>query len=147
MLKTKVLFLCTHNSARSQMAEAILRKYGGNRFEVCSAGLEPGGIHPATRLVMEEVGLDLAGQYSKDVLEYLGREHFGYLVTVCSRAEELCPTVFPSIGQRLHWPFDDPAGPQAEGEDEVTRFRRVRDEIDEKIRAWLAELGREPDMP
>jgi arsenate reductase len=126
------------------MAEAFLRRYGGEQFDPHSAGLEPGEIHATTRLVMAEVGLDLAGQYSKDVLKYLGREHFGYLVTVCSKAEERCPTVFPGVGQRLHWPFDDPSAPPEEGEDEVTRFRRVRDEIDQKIQAWLCELGHQP---
>jgi len=106
--KTKVLFLCTGNSARSQMAEAFLRRYGGDRFEVYSAGLEPEEIHPLTRRVMAEAGYDLAGQRAKSLTEYMGREHFGYLITVCSDAEAACP-IFPGMGTRLHWPFDDPA--------------------------------------
>jgi arsenate reductase len=102
MRKTKVLFLCTGNSARSQMAEAFLRKYGDDRFEAYSAGLEPKNIHPYTVRVMEEVGLSLDGQYSKSLAEYMGKVHFGYMITVCADAEEKCPSVFPGMGQRLH---------------------------------------------
>ncbi len=139
MNKTKVLFLCTGNSARSQMAEALLRHHAGDRFEVYSAGLEPKGIHPYTVQVMEETGIPLTGQYSKDVREYMGKLHFGYLITVCANAEEKCPTTFPSVRQRLHWAFDDPAAAEGAAEEKLHKFREVRDQIDQRIRAWLAE--------
>ena len=140
MNKTKVLFLCTGNSARSQMAEALLRHHAGDRFEAYSAGLEPKGIHPDAEQVMQEIGVPLAGQYSKDVREYLGKTHFGYVITVCSNAEEKCP-VFPGLSQRFHWAFDDPAAAEGTDEEKLHKFREVRDRIDERIRAWLAEQG------
>ena len=90
------------------MAEAFLRRHGGEWFEVFSAGLEPKGINPFTRQVMAEKGYDLAGHRSKDVFEFLGKTHFGTIITVCSNAEERCP-IFPGIATRLYWPFDDPA--------------------------------------
>jgi arsenate reductase len=138
--KTRVLFLCTGNTARSQMAEAFLRKYGGDRFEVYSAGIEPDVINPHVYRVMEEVGLDLSGQRSKSVSEYMGRVHFGYMITVCADAEERCPAVFPGMGQRLHWPFEDPAAFEGTDEETVAKFREVRDRIEWRIEEWLAEL-------
>jgi len=128
MNKPKVLFLCTGNSARSQMAEAFLRQYGGERFEAFSAGLEPSVIHPLTVQVMEEAGVDMSAHYSKGLGQYLGKVHFGYLITVCSRAEEKCP-VFPGMGTRLHWPFDDPAAVTGSEAEKLAKFRQVRDEI------------------
>ena len=139
MRRTSVLFLCTGNSARSQMAEALLRKHGGDRFESYSAGLEPKGINPYTRRVMDEVGLDLAGQSSKAVEAYMGKKHFGYLITVCAHAEENCPATFPSVSQRLHWAFDDPAAFEGTEEETLAKFREVRDQIDVRIQQWLAE--------
>jgi arsenate reductase len=137
MDKTRVLFLCTGNSARSQMAEAFLRQLAGDRFEVFSAGLEPKGIHPYTRQVLAEAGLDISGQTSKDVAQFLGRVHFGYLITVCSNAEARCP-IFPGVSVRLHWPFDDPAAAEGSEAERLACFRRVRDEIKAVIVAWLA---------
>jgi len=142
MRKTKVLFLCTGNSARSQMAEAILRRRAGDRFEVYSAGLEPKGINPFTLRVMEEAGYDLSEQRAKDVTEYLGKHHFGYLITVCAHAEAHCPTAFLGIGQRLHWPIDDPAAFEGSEEETLAVFRRARDEVAARIDAWLAEPDR-----
>jgi arsenate reductase len=139
MDKNRVLFLCTGNSARSQMAEAFLRHYAGDRFEAYSAGLEPKGLHPFTVRVMEEIGIPLTGQYSKDVREYMGKLHFGYLITVCANAEERCPTTIPGVSQRLHWAFDDPAAVEGSDEERLAKFRAVRDQIDRRIRAWLAE--------
>jgi arsenate reductase len=133
---TRVLFLCTGNSARSQMAEAFLRLYGGARFEAHSAGLEPRGINPYTRRVLAEVGVDMSDQTSKDLTVYLGRTHFGYLITVCSNAEARCP-IFPGVATRLHWPFDDPAAVEGTDEDKLAAFRRVRDAIEARILAWL----------
>jgi len=141
MRKTKVLFLCTGNSARSQMAEAFLREYAGDRFEAYSAGLEPKGINPYTIRVMEEIGLSLGGHHSKALSEYMGQVHFGYMITVCADAEEKCPSVFPGMGQRLHWGFEDPAAFVGSDDDTLHEFRQVRDQIDEQIKAWLVELG------
>jgi arsenate reductase len=138
MSKVKVLFLCTGNSARSQMAEAFLRKYGGDEFEAYSAGLEPKGISPYANRVMEEVGISLSGQYSKHVKEYMGKIHFGYLITVCDEAEKNCPTTFPGIAQRLHWSFEDPAAFVGTDEEKLAKFREVRDQIDQRIKEWLA---------
>jgi arsenate reductase (thioredoxin) len=139
MNKAKVLFLCTGNSARSQMAEAFLRKYGEDQFEAYSAGLEPKGIHPYTERVMEEIGVSLSGQYSKHVKEYMGKGHFGYLITVCGEAEINCPTAFPSIGQRIYWSFEDPAAFRGTDGEKLTKFGEVRDQIDQKIKEWLVE--------
>jgi arsenate reductase len=139
MSMVKVLFLCTGNTARSQMAEAFLRKHGGDRFEAYSAGLEPSVINSYVRQVMEEIGIDMSGQRSKDVSEYMGKMHFGYLITVCANAEESCPRVFPGVGERFHWPFDDPAAFTGSDEEKLAKTREVRDQIEEKIKAWLAE--------
>ena len=135
MMKPKVLFLCTGNSARSQMAEGFLRKYAGDRFEVFSAGLEPGFINPLTIQVMEEKGMDMSGYYSKGLDQFLGKVHFAYLITVCSRADEKCP-IFPGMGQRLHWPFEDPAAFQGSPEEKLAKFRQVRDEIEAKVKEF-----------
>jgi len=136
--KAKVLFLCTGNSARSQMAEALLRRHAGDRFEVHSAGLEPKDINPYTVRVMDEIGVDVSGHRSKDVREYLGRVHFGYVITVCDHAEKNCP-IFPGVSVRLHWPFEDPAHFEGSDEEKAARFREVRDQIDARVRAWLTE--------
>ena len=140
MIKIKVLFLFTGNSVRSQMAEAFLRKYGGERFEVYSAGLEPKGINPNTERVMEEVGINLSGQHSKHVKEYMGKVHFGYLITMCDEAEESCPTTFPGIGQRLHWSFEDPSAFTGSEDEKLAKFREVRNQMEQHIKTWLAEV-------
>lgn len=136
MKKPKLLFLCTGNSARSQMAEAFTRKYAGARFDVYSAGLEPKGIHPCTVKVMEEIGFDMSGHSSKDLQQYLGKIQFDTVITVCANAEERCPTV-PGVGTRLHWPFDDPTAFKGTDDELLARFREVRDQISAKIRLWL----------
>jgi arsenate reductase len=134
----RVLFLCTGNSARSQMAEALLRKHGGQFYEVYSAGTEPKSIHPLTLQVMQEAGIDMSQQYSKALTEYMGKLHFGFLITVCDRAEKACP-IFPGMGIRLHWPFEDPAAFEGTPAEKVDKFRQVRDQIEAKILAWLQE--------
>jgi arsenate reductase (thioredoxin) len=139
MSKTKVLFLCTGNSARSQMAEAFLRKYGEKQFEAYSAGLEPKDINPYTNLVMEEIGVSLSGQYSKHVKEYMGKVHFGYLITVCDEADKNCPTAFPGIGRRIHWSFEDPAAFVGSDDETLAKFREARNQIEQRIKAWLEE--------
>jgi len=140
MNRKRVLFLCTGNSARSQMAEAFLRKYAGDYFEVFSAGLEPKGINPYTIQVLEERGFDMSQHTSKDLAQYLGRVHFGYMITVCDRAEKNCP-IFPGMGFRLHWSFEDPAEFEGPYEEKLAKFREIRDQIDTRIQAWLAEQG------
>jgi arsenate reductase len=139
MEKTRVLFLCTQNSARSQMAEAFLREHSGDRFEAYSAGCAASDeIHPYTVQVMEEVGIDMKNQYPKGMREYMGKMHFGYLITVCARAEKECPTVFfPGVGLKLTWLFDDPRGEDVPEEGRLERFREVRDQIEAKILYWL----------
>lgn len=140
MSKDKVLFLCTGNSARSQMAEAFLRKYAGDQYDVYSAGLDPKGINPYTVRVMKETGIGLEGQWSKKVSEYLGKSIFRHLITVCSDAEKNCPTAFlMSAGHHEHWNFEDPAAFVGTDEETIAKFREVRDQIDRKIRDWLAE--------
>src|SRR6184192_3332267 len=106
-MKRKVLFLCTGNSCRSQMAEGLLRHLAGDRFEVASAGTHPQGLNPGAVAVMQEIGIDIAHQQSKSV-DHFAREHFDYVITVCDRAKESCP-IFPAQSSVLHWSFDDPA--------------------------------------
>ena len=140
MGKTKVIFLCTGNSARSQMAEAFLRHYAGEYFEVFSAGFDPKPMNPFTIKVLNEVGLDLKDQYPKDLSQFLGKTHFGVVITVCAKAEEKCPTL-PGVSTRLFWPFEDPAKFQGTDEEKLAKFREIRDQIDEKIKTWLKEKG------
>jgi arsenate reductase (thioredoxin) len=140
MERTRVLFLCTGNSARSQMAEAFLRKYAGERFEVHSAGLEPKTIHPLTIRVMEEAGFDMSGHRSKGIGDYLGKVHFEYLITVCDDADKNCPTVWPGVNQRMHWHFEDPAKFEGSQEQKLAKFREVRDLMDARVKAWLKSL-------
>jgi arsenate reductase len=136
MIQTKVLFLCTGNSARSQMAEALLRRLGGDSYEAFSAGLNPSKINPLTRQVMGEIGYDLEGQRSKSLEEYLGRQSFDYLITVCDHADQNCP-FFPGGGERLHWSFEDPAAFEGGQEAKLQKFREVRDLIEKRIRSLL----------
>ena len=137
--KPRVLFLCTGNSARSQMAEAFLRKYGGESFEPYSAGLEPKGVNPLTIRVLDEVGIDISHQTSKSIDAYLGKLSFQYLVTVCDDADQNCPTGLPGINGRMHWSFEDPAHFEGTEEEKLAKFREVRDLIEEKVKQWLAE--------
>ena len=138
MNKTKVLFLCTGNSARSQLAEVLLRALEWGRFEVFSAGTEPkGSILPEVQEVMREVGIDISSQWSKSVMEYMGRVNFGYVITVCADAEENCPAIFLNMGTHEHWPFDDPA--KFDEEQRLASTRRVRDQIEERMCIWLTQ--------
>ena len=135
MTKARVLFLCTHNSARSQMAKGFLRAMAGDRFEVASAGPEATGVHPLATRAMEEVGISLAGHTSKTLDRFLGQP-WDYVITVCDSANERCP-VFPAPTRRLHWGFDDPSGATGTEEERLGTFRRVRDEIRARLGAWL----------
>lgn len=138
--KPRVLFVCAHNAARSQMAEALLRQKAAHRFEVASAGLEPTEVHPLTREVLGEIGLDASGFYAKGTREFLGRQSVRYAIIVCAPDQENCPRVFPFARQTLYWPFDDPAAHQGSPELQLAKFRRVRDEIGARIDQWLREL-------
>ena len=133
--KERVLILCTGNSARSQMAEGLLRHAAGNRFEVHSAGTHPSSVRPEAIEVMREIGVDISGQRSKSVDEFTGRE-FDCVITVCDNAKENCP-VFPGKSERLHWSFDDPAAASGDEQRRLEVFRRVRDEIKDRFREWL----------
>jgi arsenate reductase len=120
------------------MAEAFLRKYSGDSFEVYSAGLEPEAIHPLTLQVMEEEGIDMDGHYAKSLDQYMMKVHFGYMITLCERAEQKCP-IFPGMGQRLYWPFEYPDTPNEPPDEKLGKFRQVRDRIENRVLAWLNE--------
>lgn len=137
--KTKILFLCTGNSARSQMAEAYLRHYGGDRFEAYSAGLSPSVINPYTVRVMDEAGVSLEGQWSKDVNLYVDRHDLDYLITVCGHADQNCPRAMLDVRHRLHWDLEDPAAATGDDAEKLARFREIRDQIDGRVREWIAE--------
>ncbi len=133
----RILFLCTGNSARSQMAEAFLRKYGGEQFEAYSAGLEPKGLNPLTVQVMQEVGIDISQQKSKGVETYLGKILFQCLITVCDDAEKNCPSTWPGISKREHWSFEDPAAFEGSNEEKLAKFREIRNQIEARIKNWI----------
>lgn len=137
--KKRVLILCTGNSARSQMAEGLLRRDGGARFEASSAGTKPGHVRPEAIAAMRELGIDISRHRSKSVDEMLGQE-FDYVITVCDNARESCP-VFPAQTKRLHWSFDDPAAATGDEAARLTVFRRVRDEIRARLRRFIEQDG------
>ena len=140
MMKTKVLFLCTHNSARSQMAEAFLKTYGDGQFEAFSAGIEPGTLNPNAVSVMNEVGINISFNSVKDVHDLLDKNlSFDYIITVCDpETASRCP-VFPGPGNRVHWPFEDPSGFRGEDEEVLERTRKVRDQIREAVQEFVSE--------
>jgi len=135
-MKERVLFLCTHNSARSQMAEGLLRHTAGDRFEVFSAGTEKTRVQPLAIEVMRELGIDISGHTSKTLEAFTG-QNFDYVITVCDSANESCP-LFTGITKRIHWSFDDPSAGGGTEEERIPSFRRVRDEIRERIRGFIA---------
>jgi arsenate reductase (thioredoxin) len=135
MTTQRILFLCTHNSARSQMAEGLLRHLAGDRFEIMSAGTEATSVRPEAIRAMADLGVDISGQSSKTLERYLG-EPFDYVVTVCDDANEACP-VFPGAENRLHWSFQDPSRAEGSEEKRLEVFRKVRDEIQARIREEL----------
>ncbi len=134
-LKPKVLFLCTGNSCRSQIAEGLLRNRAGDRFEVASAGTSPAGLSPLAGRAMEEIGIDISTQASKHV-DSLAGQQFTHVITVCDNAREICPA-FPATTQSLHWSFEDPAGAQGSEHERMKVFTRVRDEIDQKVHGFV----------
>jgi arsenate reductase len=133
--KKRVLILCTGNSARSQMAEGLLRHDGGEGFQVESAGTEPSHVRPQAIEVMREAGIDISGHRSKSVDEFIGQE-FDYVITVCDNANANCP-VFSGKTKRIHWSFDDPAAAEGDEAAKLAVFRRVRDEIRERLRLFI----------
>jgi arsenate reductase len=138
--RRRVLFLCTHNSARSQMAEGLLRRLAGDRFEVYSAGTEATSVRPEAIKVMAELGVDISGQESETLDRYLG-EPFDHVITVCDDANEACP-VFPGAKTRLHWSFKDPSRATGSEEERLEVFREVRDQILGRIERELEFEGR-----
>ena len=144
MSKHTVLFLCTGNSARSQMAEGLLRELGGEGFDVESAGTAPAGLNPLATEVMREIGIDLSGQRSKSVADFLGKR-FDHVITVCDRAKESCP-IFPGAAKMLHWSFDDPAAAEGTEKERKLVFRRVRDEIRHRIERFLEAQSNRADQ-
>jgi arsenate reductase (thioredoxin) len=137
--KARVLFLCTHNSARSQMAEGLLRHLAGDRFEAMSAGTEATHIRPLAVRAMGEIGVDISAQESKTLNRYL-HEPFDYVITVCDDANEACP-FFPGAASRLHWSFEDPSEAEGSEEERLAVFRRVRDGIEARVQAELVNGG------
>ena len=133
--RARVLFVCTHNSARSQMAEGLLRDRAGDRFEVTSAGTEATHVRPLAIRAMAEIGIDISGQESKTLARYLG-EPFDYVIMVCDDANEACP-FFPGAKKRLHWSFEDPSRAEGPENERLAFFRRVRDEIWKRIEQEL----------
>ncbi|MCA1579031.1 MAG: arsenate reductase ArsC [Acidobacteria bacterium] len=133
--RKRVLILCTGNSARSQMAEGLLRHLADDRFEVASAGVSPTQVRPEAIAVMSESGIDISQHRSKSVDEFVGQE-FDYVITVCDNANEQCP-LFPSNTRRIHWSFDDPAAAEGDEQARLTVFRRVRDEIHQRLRLFV----------
>lgn len=136
----RVLVVCTGNSARSILAEALLRHVGGSDFEVHSAGTEPKGVNPLTLRVLGEAGIDTTGLRSKSVEEYLGQP-FDYVITVCDQARQVCP-VFPGAGERLHWGYEDPAAVEGTEEERLRAFRRVFTQLSERIRTFVVLVRR-----
>ncbi len=136
--KSRVLFVCIHNSARSQMAEALLNQFAGDRFEAESAGIEPGQLNPVVVEAMREIGLDLSRNTTKSVASMLERgPYFDFVVTVCDETSaERCP-VFPGAAQRLHWPFADPSSFSGSFEEKLAATRAVRDQIYARIASWV----------
>ena len=139
--KIRVLFVCVHNSARSQMAEAFLKKHGGDRFQVESAGIEPGSLNPIVVEVMKEVGLDISRNQTKGVFDLFKQGRlYDYVITVCDAAQsEKCP-IFPAITRRLHWGFADPSRFVGSSDERHAKTRVVRDQIEQQVRDWAQSI-------
>ena len=134
-MKKRVLFLCTHNSARSQMAEGLLRNMAGDRFDVFSAGTERTYVQPLAIDAMREIGIDITAQTSK-TLDELDGQTFDYVITVCDRANESCP-ILPGTTERIHWSFEDPTAATGTDEQRLRAFRTVRDALQQRLRIFL----------
>ncbi len=142
--KQNVLFLCTGNSCRSQMAEGLLRHMAGDRFEPLSAGLDPGSeVHPFAIRVMAEIGIDISAQQPKAVSLYLGKTVIHYLMVVCNKAQSTCPRIWPGLAneKRYYWPIPDPAAISGTPEEQLAGFREVRDELKEQLTLWVTDVS------
>ena len=139
MTKKRILVLCTGNSARSQMGEGLFRAESGDGFEVFSAGTKPGSVRPEAIAVMKQIGIDISGHRSKSVDEFSGQS-FDYVVTVCDNARDSCP-VFPAATKRIHWSVEDPAAVEGSEAERLSAFRRIRDQINERVEAFLRDLA------
>ncbi|MFO0900887.1 MAG: arsenate reductase ArsC [Pirellulales bacterium] len=137
--KPGVLFLCTGNSARSQMAEGLLRAHGGDLFEAYSAGTEPKGLNPLAVQALAERGIDIRAQRSKHVSEFLGKLAVQHVIIVCGDADRRCPSVWPGVLRREFWPFEDPAAATGSEVERLEKFRQVRDQIEARLLPWLEE--------
>jgi len=137
MKRTRVLVLCTGNSARSQMGEGLFREAGGDSYEVSSAGTKPSRVRPEAIAVMHEIGIDISGNRSKSVDEFAGQA-FDFVVTVCDSARDHCP-VFPGATQRIHWSLEDPAAVQGTEEERLAAFRQIRDQLRERVKTFVRE--------
>ena len=140
MKKIRMLVLCTGNSARSQMAEGLLRHEGGDRFDVVSAGTHPTHLRPEAVTAMQELGIDISAHWSKPVEAFVGRE-FDYVITVCDSARESCP-VFPAKTERIHWSIDDPAAIEGGDLARLAAFRQARDDLRIRIQRWISSKKR-----
>ena len=140
----RVLFVCTHNSARSQMAEGMVRAWGGGRFEAFSAGTEASAVRPEAIAVMREIGIDISGHTSKTILPFLGDE-FAWVITVCDQAKESCP-VIPGAAQQAHWSIDDPSEIEGSEKERLHAFRTARDTLRDRVHMFLLAAGR-ADLP
>lgn len=133
--RQRVIFVCTHNSARSQMAEGMLRAWGGDRYEVFSAGTEATRVRPEAIRVMGEIGIDISGHASKTLEPFMG-EPFDWLVTVCDDAREACPTL-PGVARQAHWSIEDPSAVEGSEEERLSAFRAARDELRDRLGQFL----------
>lgn len=136
MNKKNVVVLCTGNSCRSQMTEAFINKYANGRYKAYSAGIDPQPINPYTIKVLEEVGFDWSSHKSKHIRDLMKKINIDILITVCSSAKESCPTIL-GVQEELHWPFEDPAAFEGSEEETLDFFRKIRDQIEEKVKSWL----------
>jgi arsenate reductase (thioredoxin) len=142
--KQRVIFVCTHNSARSQMAEGMLRSWAGDRFDVISAGTEQTHVRPEAITVMSEIGIDISGHTSKTLEPFMGQD-FGWLITVCDQAKESCPTI-PGVRQQAHWSIDDPSAVEGDEEARLEAFRTARDHLRDRVHMFVLAAGRD-DLP
>jgi arsenate reductase len=142
--KQRVIFVCTHNSARSQMAEGMLRAWAGDRFEAFSAGTQRTRVRPEAIAVMAEIGIDIAGHTSKTLEPFMGEE-FSWLITVCDQARESCPTI-PGVRQQAHWSIDDPSAVEGDEDVRLEAFRTARDHLRDRVHMFVLAAGRD-DLP
>ncbi len=142
--RQRVIFVCTHNSARSQMAEGMLRTWGADHFEAFSAGTEATTVRPEAIAVMDEIGIDISDHTSKTLEPFMG-ESFSWLITVCDQAKESCPTL-PGVQQQAHWSIDDPSGIEGDEASRIEAFREARDRLRDRIHIFMLAAGRE-DLP